>query len=730
MQSLRRVVHHLVLLTALSLLVPAMASAATHTWIGPSGGAWSTAANWSGASKPTSGEVGGTIVQFGSNTTSTMDIPGLTVDEIRFTGAKNTINGSETLSINGSTLVQNIVSEGAENKLASSLHITLVGASTELSSSTGMLTVNAPIAGTPGLVFAGAGGSFALYDENTYTGPTVISSGALHIAAPVGLVIVGSSITVGTGVGPGAQLVLDQSSDISKETALIVNSDGVVNFQGHADYAKSLVVSGGQLNVGSLTMLGGLVMNGGSISLEGQLAAGSLSMTGGTISAPGAGAVALSGNFQATSSASGPATVTSGLRLNASPTVTVTPGTAPELRVTGPITETGGSRSLTKSGAGTMLSTGANTYTGTTTVSAGTLVADGSQPGPLSVGSGGTVTGSGTFGATTVEGVLAPSAPGLTTGQLTFGATGRLNETLDSFAAGAVPSAIATGPVTIEPSAALNLVVSPGIAAPHGSRALLIDNRSSEAITGHFSGVPSGSVLSTAGGVPLAVSYAAGDGNDLSLTAGNVPPQAGPVAISPSPVRTGEPVALSVSSSDANLDPLTTTWTFGDGSSGVGGATSHVYAAPGVYTVIATVSDGLAQVQSTALVTVDAVPASTPPAGNPQSTSTASLSAYGADFSLTYPHRCVRAGSQVTLTMRIKKRAKVSGHVLAQVVKVTFAVGAKTVRTIRSSPFRALLTIARASRSGSTVMLRATAYVVVRGAGRRTRSIRIPVRVC
>ena len=132
MTSIRRAATCVVLLGAFSLVAVPGASAATHVWIGPSGGLWSNSANWSGASKPTSGEPGGTVVQFGTGTNSTMDIAGLAVDEIHFTGAGNTINGSQTLTINGSTLVQNVVSEGAENTLAATMPITIVGAPTEL----------------------------------------------------------------------------------------------------------------------------------------------------------------------------------------------------------------------------------------------------------------------------------------------------------------------------------------------------------------------------------------------------------------------------------------------------------------------------------------------------------------------------------------------------------------------------------------------------------------------
>jgi autotransporter-associated beta strand protein len=731
MRSIRRAAASFVLLAALSLVVVAPAAAATHTWIGPSGGLWSNTANWSGGSKPTSGEPGGTIVQFGSNTTSTMDIAGLTVDQIHFTGANNTINGTQTLTINGATLTFNIVSEGAGNTLSASLPITLVGASTELSSSTGMLTLNSPIAGGVGLVFAGDGGSFALYDENTYTGVTAIDSGAVHISAPVGLVIEGSSIVVGNGFTSGAQLVLDQSSDISKETALVVNSGGTVEFDGHADSAKSLTVSGGAVVGANLTTTGELVITNGSISIAGWLFAGSLSMTGGTISSPGSGWLQLSGNIQASSSASGPAIVSSSLHLNASPTVNVTAGVAPELSLTGPISETGASRSINKTGAGTLLTGGTNTYTGTTTVSAGTLIANGTQPGALTVGASGTLSGSGTVGATLVDGVLAPIAPGLTTSSLSFGPTGKLQETLTSFASGMVPSAIATGIVAIEPAATLNLVVTPGTAAPHGSHAVLVEDRGEEPIIGHFSGFPSGLVLSSPEGVPLAVSYTGGDGNDLTLTAGNVAPQAGAIVVSPSSVRAGQPVTLSVSGSDANKDSLATTWSFGDGASGSGSSTSHVYSSPGSYPVVATVSDGLAQVQSATTVTVTPAPAPPQTTENtPPSTSTQVASAFGAEFALTVPRACTRAGSRVTVALSVKKPGKAKGHVLKKIEKVTFAIGRKTLKTVHSVPYRALLTIPRSSASGRTVKIRVIVHALVRGAGRSTKTFTVSVKVC
>ena len=748
MTAIRRCLASAAGVLALALCGAAPALGATHTWVGPSGGLWSTAANWSPASKPMTGESGGTVVQFDSGRTSTMDIAGLVVDQIRFTGASNTINGSAPLTISGSTFVQNIVSEATGNTLSSSLHVTLSGAPVEEASSAGMLTVAGPIGGATGLVFAGTGGEFALTGENAYTGSTTITAGTLHIGTLAGLVIAGSSLRIGDGVAPGAKLVLDNSSDISPETPVTVEGDGVFDFQGHTDTAKSLTVNGGRALVGTLTMSEALTEKEATITVAGILSAGSLSMTGGSVGTgtPGLAELALAGNVQATSSASGPATVSSAVQLKASPIVTVNPGpagTAPELRVTGTISEFGGSRSITKAGTGTMLMSAANTYTGTTTVSAGTLVANGTQTGPLSVGPSGTLSGSGTFGATTVEGVLAPVAPGLSTGSLSFGATGRLEQTLTSVAPGTGPSVVASGTVTINPSAALNLVVAPGTALPHGSRALVIDNRGSEAIAGQFTGIPDGFVLPTPEGVPLAVAYSGGNGNDLSLTAGNIAPQIGSVGATPNPVTAGQPVALSVTGSDANQDALTTTWSFGDGTTGSGASTSHAYATPGAYTVVASVSDGLAQVQSTGTVTVTAAPpspttpsqgSSTTPRGGGSpggSMATSSSSGYGSRFTVTTPSACVRRDAPFSVALSVKKlKGKAARNALVKVTKVVFTIANKTVKTLRAAPWHALITLAPSATSGATVKIRAKAYVRVRGGKAATKAVTVAIKVC
>lgn len=633
-----------------------------------------------------------------------------------------------------------MLSEGGENTLASTLPIATTGGTLLAKSAVGTLTFAGVVSGSQTVAFEGQGGSLLMTANNTYAGTTAIISGALHITTPSGVVISGSTVRVGTGVGAGAELVLDNSSDISPETAIVVEKDGLLEGQTHADTAKSLTINGGRVTNAGMSLSGALTMKDGTVAYaNNNFSVGSLNMTGGSITGTGTGLLVLGGEAQATSSPSGPATLATGVRLSASPTFTVNAGTAPELTVTGPISETGGSRGLTKSGTGTMKLRAANSYTGTTTVSAGTLIAEGGTAGGVTVGPNGTLEAFGTVGPLATEGVLVPLLPGLKTGALSFSSNARLNMVLNSIAPEAVPSLSTTGSVAISPSAALNLVFTPGIPLPHTGAVQLIRNDEADAIGGRFTGIPNGSVLNTAAGVPMLVNYAGGDGNDLSLTPGNIPPLLSAITATPSPAVAGQTVAMSVTTSDANQDSLTTSWSFGDGSSGTGATTSHSYTAPGSYTIVATVSDGASQVQSTAVITVAApagtgpaqpTPGSTPPlsAGG---TSTVSSSAYGASFGLAVPRACLKQGSSFTASLSIKKlKGKIKGAALAKITKVVFVLGAKTLRTVKVAPYRAKLIVPAAAVSGGSLKVASKAYLKLRSGRSQTKSLTAIVRVC
>jgi autotransporter-associated beta strand protein len=727
MKTIRRCGTTIAASFTLALCLAAPALGAVHTWIGPAGGLWSNAGNWSGGNKPTSGEPGGTVVEFGSNTSSVMDIAGLTIAALEFTGSNNTIGGTTTLTINASISTDNVISDGQGNTLASSLPITISTANLYVVSKAGTLTLAGAIGGNEGLKVIGEGGNLAMNGTDTYTGPTSIESGVLHIATTVGDVIAGSSLQVGLVAGKSAELVLDQDNDISAETEVTVSHEGTIDFQSFIDNAKSLTIFGGRVLNAAMRVTNAVTMSEGStVTLTGPSTAGSLSMSGGSIS--GTGLLELSGNLQATSAPTGPATISAPLELNATPTVTVNPGTPPELKIAGPITQTGGTRGITKAGTGTLLLDGTNTYTGPTTVSAGTLqLAGATQTGPFTIEQNGTLAGSGTVGATTIAGTLIPAAPGLNTGALSFGATGRLDDTIAAATQGTIPSVLATGAVAIDPSAVLNLALSHGIALPHGTSVALLGNDGSDAIEGHFDGTPDNDVLSTLEGVPLAVSYEGGDGNDLALTAGNVPPQVGSIDASSSSLEAGRPLALSLNATDANQDPLTTTWNFGDGTTAAGPSISHAYAKAGSYTIIATVSDGLAQAQSTTVVTVTPVSR-----GDAPSTATVHASAYGTQFNVTAPNVCVRPGAAFTIALGVKKPTAThqKRKVLNQVTKVRFTLNGKRAKTVRSAPYRVKLTLPHGAKSGARSRVQVTASLKLRGGRHRTKTLTVSVESC
>lgn len=261
---------------------------------------------------------------------------------------------------------------------------------------------------------------------------------------------------------------------------------------------------------------------------------------------------------------------------------------------------------------------------------------------------------------------------------------------------------------------------------PHGSVVPLISNDAADAITGQFSNLANGSNLTTADGVPQAVSYTGGDGNDLTLTAGNIAPSIKSMTAIPNLALAGQPVAFSLTESDANQDPMTTTWSFGDGATGNGTSTSHAYAKPGTYTVTAIASDGLAQVQSTTAVTVTVTSGSSP---GPTGTTTVKSSAFGAKFSLRAPRPCVRKGTRFTVTLTVKRAAR-KGYALAKVNKVVFAINGRNYATNRLAPFRAQLAVPAAVAAGKTIALRAKSYVTLHSGRSRTKAVTTILKVC
>jgi fibronectin-binding autotransporter adhesin len=173
-----------------------------------------------------------------------------------------------------------------------------------------------------------------------------------------------------------------------------------------------------------------------------------------------------------------------------------------------------------KLGTGTWTLDSNNTYTGATTVSAGMLVVNGSQPGSaVTVNDTARLGGDGVIGNLSVFGALRPgSSPGmLTTGNVVFQSSAadfhvELNGTTPGPGYDQVK---ALGTVTLA-NAALHPTL--GFAPGSHSSFTIIDNDGSDPVANTFTGLAEGAAL-TIGGVPFQISYTGGTGNDVTLTA-------------------------------------------------------------------------------------------------------------------------------------------------------------------------------------------------------------------
>lgn len=182
-----------------------------------------------------------------------------------------------------------------------------------------------------------------------------------------------------------------------------------------------------------------------------------------------------------------------------------------------------GSGAMTKAGAGELTVSGSNTNTGTTTVSAGTLVVDGSTNSATNVASGATLAGRGTLGGSvTVQngGTLSPGGAGVGTltvnGNLILASGSALALNINGVTAGTgYDRVVVNGTVDIS---AATLAVSHGYAPASGDSYTVIVNDAADAVTGTFSGISEGGKINAAGNsTELTTSYIGGTGNDLTL---------------------------------------------------------------------------------------------------------------------------------------------------------------------------------------------------------------------
>jgi len=307
------------------------------------------------------------VIQNGSGTT------GLTksgTGTLTLTGA-NTYTGATTVSAgtvqigngtSGSLSASSAVSVASGATLAlnratgSTFANAVSNAGTINFQQTGTLTVSGVISGG-GAVTQSGSGTTALTGTNSYTGTTAINTGTLQVNAG----------TLGTGsIVNNAALVFNRTDNtiiansISGAGSLTKQGIGMVTLSGMNTYAGVTTVTGGTLAAGSTAAFGNnsaaTVSAGATLDLAGNsLSLGSISGTG---------------------------------RITTTTAATLTVGSANDNPTFGGVMQDGsGALALTKVGTGKLSLSGANTFTGDTTIIDGILqLGTGSTSGTLGTG--------------------------------------------------------------------------------------------------------------------------------------------------------------------------------------------------------------------------------------------------------------------------------------------------------------------------------------------------------
>ena len=368
--------------------------------------------------------------------------------------------GAETLTLNGTGVASGGALRNVSGNNTYQGNIILARA-TRINSDSGTLTLSTgTLTGAFGLTVGGVGnttvsrvigtgtgtltkdgtGTFTLSAANTYTGLTTVSAGTLvygiNDALSTGAVRVNGgtldiqsftdtvgAVTLTTGNITGTTGVLSATSltfngtgtasaNLGGNSTVTKSGAGTTTIlSGNNTFSRNVTVSSGILSIRSSTALGTTangttVANGAALEMQNDITVGAETLTLNGMGVASGGALrSVSGN----NTYQGNIILTGASRINSdSGTLTLSTGTltgAFGLTVGGGGNTTisrvigTGTGTLTKDGAGTLTLSGNNTYTGTTTVSGGKLL---------------------------INGTTATSALNITSGNLTLGSASRL----------------------------------------------------------------------------------------------------------------------------------------------------------------------------------------------------------------------------------------------------------------------------------------------------------------
>ena len=278
------------------------------------------------------------------------------------TGIANTFATSSAVTVSGgATLALNGFSQIA-NDLSGAGSITLGSATLTANNSTTSTSFAGGISGTGALDKTGAA-SLTLSGANTYSGGTALSAGTL---------MMGSASALGTGtLAMAAGTTLDFLGSYTVNNAVTLSGDPTFNVNtGLTTTWTGNISDGSAAGVLDKTGAGTLVLTATNTYSGGSaLSAGTLML--GNASALGSGTLAMAAGT--TLDFLGSYTVNNAVTLSGDPTFNVSTGLTTTW--TGSISDGTVAGVLNKTGPGTLVLTAANTYSGGTALSAGTVVA-------------------------------------------------------------------------------------------------------------------------------------------------------------------------------------------------------------------------------------------------------------------------------------------------------------------------------------------------------------------
>jgi autotransporter-associated beta strand protein len=530
---------------SLALLFFASTShAGSATWkASPATGDWNTAANWKPATVPNGAADTATFAS--SNVTNVSLSSGVEVSGIVFSAGASPF----TITVNppAQQFQLSITGAGITNNSGVTQHFVTGddagGAVGEIVFRNQAAAGNMTVFTNKGGVFGGAqgaGGGVEFYDRSTAEGANFVNQAGAVTGAGGGFVFFAAGATAATGTftnngatvsGAGSgELHLFRGADAGG--AAIVNNGGTAaGANGGATILDAGTEGAFTSSAGTATMIANAGTNGGHggvISFEGKGPIGGLP----AIEVFGNGVFAIDQHRSPT--------VTVGLiegdgMISLGANNLIVGGIKLNGTFSGVISDGGAGGSLTvKMQRRILYLTGANTYTGGTTIKNGRLSVSnksgsGTGTGPVQVngGSRSTLIGNGTiFGPVTIgdgngDAGLSPFSPQTNTGTLTIKNTLTFNPMSNylwvaTTANGVADTVIAAG-VTINSNVTFFTADTASVKLPKGTVFTALKNTSATPIVGTFSNLPDGATF-TVGLNTYKANYEGGTGNDLTLT--------------------------------------------------------------------------------------------------------------------------------------------------------------------------------------------------------------------